>query len=184
MEVAVNDLHTRWSLYYWSCSFSWVRIVCDRATTGELWPPNTPHRHFPRCHFVNILSITWKLWPVEIYQACSIQIRTSETKCGCGVGVSRSGCGKTLNTCPFKAHIHTATFPDPIFWKDKVWQVSYCSKYTLEIFAVMKKIKKFCTLNKCYPQIHCKLFERNMSSCTYMYFKYAKSMVTWVPPSL
>ena len=43
--------------------------------------------------FVHISSITQKLWPPEVYQACSTQIKSGRTGCQCDI------CGVTFVAC-------------------------------------------------------------------------------------
>ena len=59
---------------------------------------------FPIHRFVHISSVNQKLWPPEVYQACSTEVRSGTANCVCDayVSVSGSGCGKAENdSVPF-----------------------------------------------------------------------------------
>ena len=80
--VCVNVRHTKQPLYYWRCSSSGskVGVRYDWQPT----PPNTYHGHFLIHNYAHILTTALKLWPPEIYQTCSMQLRSGRTGCGCG----------------------------------------------------------------------------------------------------
>ena len=75
-----NVLQTKWSLYYYRCfRFGlelYVSYMYDSWAAAlnkyDNWVPNKPY--FPGFK-----------WPLEVYQAYSIQIRSGRTGCGCGV---------------------------------------------------------------------------------------------------
>ena len=111
----------------------------------ELWlatvTPNTHHNlvsiHVV-CNFERtcISNITWKLWPPEVYQICSIQLIGGWTGCGCGisVGVSESGYGDAQNVCFLFSVLPTCTQPHSHmhhFENMRSMIVSYGPKYTL-----------------------------------------------------
>ena len=52
---------------------------------------NVHDSQVPIHNFVHVSSITINLWPFDVYQACSTQIKSGRTICGCGtcVDVSR-----------------------------------------------------------------------------------------------
>ena len=112
----MNVLHTNDSSTTGDVPFLVWRWVW--AVTGELWP-QVYHGHLLIHNFVDISSITQKLWPPEVYQACSMQIRRGRTGCRCGayVGLSESGCGKFKMFAFFFSLAYITTSPDITFWK-------------------------------------------------------------------
>ena len=79
----MNVMQTKRLLCYWR-QFPLLVWSCVWAMTGELRPKYTPG-HFLLCHFVHISSITWKLWPSEVYQTRNTEIRNVRTEWRCGV---------------------------------------------------------------------------------------------------
>ena len=126
----MSALHIKWLCYYWICYFSGIELYVSYD-----WWVTALIMHcglFLICHFVHMLSITRTLPPPEVYQACTTQIKSCTTGCGCDifvgvsfVGVSENGgsnvqnvwfslsllstCTQTCSKTPYFEHMWTMT---------------------------------------------------------------------------
>ena len=146
-----------------------LRAVCE-LQLASYSPKHTPQSlsDTPFCTYFKY--ITRKLWPPEVYQAYSTQIRSGRTGCRYDVylGLSGSGGGNVQHVCFFYSCLHNH-IPRCHVWKVcelhvHIWPVSYNPKYTLQtLHNTPFRIGFKYNLKLCSPEVY-QTFMRQIKS--------------------